>query len=110
MHWLLAHFIGDWLLQPDSIALHKKEDTNICIKHILIYMIPFLVVPGLSALQFMLIAVQHYAIDRTQFVDWILRVTGNNRFRDKDALLYPMGYVVWDQLLHIIWIAIVLGV
>jgi len=109
MHWLLAHFIGDWLFQGDGTALAKKESTLICLRHVCIYMVLFLLVPGMVWWKFLLIAVQHYAIDRTQFVSWWLRTFNRKNFLKEDHPMFPLGYIVTDQLLHIVWIALVMA-
>lgn len=105
----MAHFIGDWMLQPDSLALNKKKDTKACVIHIVIYMLFFLLVPGMVWWKFLLIAIQHFVLDRTHVIGWFLKRFGFKRYATPGSELYPMGYIMYDQLLHIIWIWIVMG-
>lgn len=39
---VIAHFVGDFLLQSDMIALNKRKDSIILIEHSLLYTLPFL--------------------------------------------------------------------
>lgn len=68
-------------------------------------MILFLWVPGMVWWKFLLIAAQHYAIDRTHFIEWYLSKTGRKNFLDKNNPMWPGGMIVHDQILHLAWIA-----
>jgi hypothetical protein len=104
MHWICAHLIGDYIIQNDWMAQNKKKHFFPCLIHCLTYIIPFLFC-HLSWLQLILIALQHYIIDRTTFVGWFLEVKGSKMFRD--GPLSPWSGVVTDNILHILWIAFV---
>ncbi len=104
MHWIYAHLIGDYLLQCDWMALHKKNSSFRCFVHIVWYMIPFHWC-GLNWWQFALIAVQHYIVDRTNFVAWFMKVKGQNEFAT--GVCFPWSQIVVDNILHILWIALV---
>ena len=102
MHWIYAHLIGDYLRQNDWMASNKKENSWICLVHIIIYMIPFLLT-DLNWFQLFLIAIQHYIQDRTHFVAWFCRVT--NKFQMDFNKFW--GYVIVDNIIHILWMAAV---
>lgn len=104
MHWIYAHLIGDYIFQNDWMALHKKQSSFRCGVHIACYMLPFLLC-SLAWWQLALIAVQHYAIDRTSFVAWFMRVKGQNTFATGPC--WPWSQIVMDNILHILWIALV---
>jgi len=104
MHWIYAHLIGDYLLQNDWMALNKKAKTWNCLVHIAAYMIPFMFC-GMSLVQLVLIAIQHFAIDRTNFVVWFMRVKGQSKFMGPPC--GPWSIIVVDNILHILWIAAV---
>lgn len=106
MHWIYAHLIGDYLIQNDFMAMNKKKSSLHCLLHVITYMIPFLFC-GLDSLQLSLIAVQHYFIDRTNFVYWFMGIKGSKGFRD--GMLSPWSIVVVDNILHILWIAFVVS-
>lgn len=67
-------------------------------------MIPFLFC-GLTVTQLILIAVQHYAIDRTNFVAWFMEVKGSKNFAT--GVCFPWSQIVVDNILHILWMAFV---
>lgn len=104
MHWIYAHLIGDYILQNDWMALNKKTSTKHCLVHIFCYMIPFLWC-GLTPLQLFAIALQHFAIDRTNFVFWFMKVKGQEKFATGPCS--PWSIIVLDNILHILWIATV---
>lgn len=102
MHWIYAHLIGDYLLQNDWMAGNKKNNSWICLVHIITYMIPFLLT-DLNWIQLLLIVAQHYIQDRTHFVAWFCRVT--NKFQMDFNKFW--GHVIVDNVIHILWMAAV---
>lgn len=111
MHWMWAHLIGDYLIQNDWMAQHKKDKGmtgNIrCGIHILTYMIPFLLC-GFVWWQLALIAVQHYLIDRTHFVEWFMDKKGSHIFATN--VCFPWSQIVVDNVLHVLWIAFIVWI
>lgn len=103
--YVLAHFIGDFLLQNDWQAQNKKKSNSVCYLHVILYMLPFLFV-DLTAIQFGLIACQHYIQDRSSFVAWWCRTIGSFQVELKHNTL-PWGHFVVDQVFHFIWLWIV---
>ena len=104
MHFIYAHLVGDYILQNDKMAQRKKQSDLWCSIHFVCYMVPFLLC-GFAWWQLLLIAEQHYAIDRTQFVAWFMRVKGQNIFATGPC--FPWSQIVMDNILHILWIALV---
>ena len=102
LHWIYAHLIGDFLLQNDWMAGNKKKNSLICMVHIITYMIPFLFT-DLNWIQLLLIATQHYMQDRTRFVAWFCRTT--NKFQDGHSRF--VGHLIVDNVIHILWMAMV---
>lgn len=106
LHWIYAHLIGDYLLQNDWMAGNKKNKdlygTKTCLIHVMTYMIPFLFTK-LAWWQLLLIAVQHYVQDRTYFVSWFCRIT--NKFQMDFNKFW--GHVIVDNVIHILWMALV---
>jgi hypothetical protein len=103
MHWLLAHFIGDYLLQNDYLAINKRTNWKVCLLHALLYLLPFLLT-DLSAMQLLLIGLQHYIQDKSAFVKWYCRTT--KKFQNRADI---WGFVIVDNIFHIIWIQIVIN-
>jgi len=104
MHWIYAHLIGDYLLQNDWMAMNKKSSSFHCLVHVLVYMIPFLFC-GFEAWQLAVIAVQHYATDRTKFVEWFMIAKGSKNFAT--GVCFPWSQIITDNILHILTIAAV---
>jgi hypothetical protein len=67
-------------------------------------MIPFLFC-NLTWMQFVLIALQHYIVDRTSFVAWFMKVKGSQNFAT--GVCFPWSQIVVDNTLHILWMAFV---
>lgn len=105
MHFIYAHLIGDYIFQNDWLALNKKKSDLHCSIHVACYMIPFLLC-GLNWWQFLLIAAQHYAIDRTNFVVWFMKIKGSGQFATGPCS--PWSIIVMDNILHILWIAFII--
>ena len=103
--YVLAHFIGDFLLQNDWMAIGKKRSSLICTVHVFFYMLPFLFV-DLNGFQFLLIAIQHWIQDRTRFVGWYCSVFGLFQSELNQKTL-PWGHFIVDQIFHFIWMWLV---
>ncbi|MCD4742443.1 MAG: hypothetical protein K8R67_08220 [Desulfobacteraceae bacterium] len=89
-------------MQNDWMAGNKKKSSLICLVHIITYMIPF-IFTELNWIQLLLIAVQHYIQDRTNFIVWFCRTT--NKFQDNSIKIF--GHVIVDNVIHILWMAMV---
>jgi len=105
MHWIFAHLIGDYLIQNDFMAANKKKSSKVCLLHVVTYMIPFLLC-HLNKKQICLIAAQHYAINRSQFIFWWFKKTGKTKFGE--APTAPWSYFLIDNIFHILWIAFII--
>ncbi|HFK5582141.1 TPA: DUF3307 domain-containing protein [Elizabethkingia anophelis] len=107
MNYILAHFIGDFLLQNDWMAQNKKKTSYACTIHVLFYLLPFLLTE-LTFAQILLIGIQHWLQDRTKFVSWWCKTTGSFQGElGKDCL--PYGHFIVDQVFHFIWMWIVVS-
>jgi len=104
MHWILAHLVGDYLLQTDKMALGKKTSSLICLIHVATYSLPFLTC-RITWWQLLLIAGQHFAQDRTGFVVWFMKWKGSEQFATGPCS--PWSIIITDNILHILWIALV---
>lgn len=71
----------------------------------MLYMVPFILVE-LSVMQFVLIAIQHYAQDRSSFVSWWCKKVGSFQSEIGPKTL-PWGHFVVDQVFHFIWLWVV---
>jgi len=105
--YILAHFIGDFVIQNDWMAINKKRSNWICTIHVFFYMIPFLFTE-LTVIQLTLVAIQHWLQDRTVFIGWWCKLVGSfqNELNHKSL---PWGHFVVDQIFHFLWIWIVVN-
>ena len=79
MEQLLLHLLGDYIIQNDNVALNKKKkgfkNLMYCVFHCVTYALPFLLITNWFAV--LLIAVTHFAIDRTNIVAHFLKLRNN---------------------------------
>jgi len=100
----LAHLVGDYIFQTDKMAIGKKTSSWVCLGHVAAYMIPFYLC-NLTWWQLALIAVQHFAQDRTGFIVWFMKWKGSEQFATGPCS--PWSIIVTDNVVHVMWIAAV---
>lgn len=98
IHCILAHLVGDFLLQNDW--MQKKTASNWhCLIHVVVYLVPFLFA-GLSGWQIAAIGLQHFFQDRFGWAEkW------QKLFRQTPSDKWPTGRLLVDQTLHILFMA-----
>lgn len=104
---IIAHLVGDFLLQDDAMARNKSRSHWVCLQHVCIYIVPFAALDlvfdrGLPAGGTMLIAAQHYVQDR-----WALHLKWMRFWGQTPPERWPVGPLCVDQTLHLAWIALV---
>lgn len=62
MEQLLAHLFGDYCLQSDWMALHKRKSARVALTHAISYGLPFLFLTR-SPIALAIIVLSHAAID-----------------------------------------------
>lgn len=72
MEQVLAHLVGDYVLQSSYMALHKTRRGSVAILHATLYTIPFLLIT-LSPLALATILGTHALIDRYRLARYISR-------------------------------------
>lgn len=107
MHWIYAHLIGDYIIQNDWMAQNKKKSTKHCLVHVITYLIPFLFC-NLEWWQLLLIGIQHFHSDRTNFIGWLAIKKGSRKFMDPP--MWPWSYIILDNIIHILWMAFVVWI
>lgn len=104
--WIIAHLIGDYLLQNDWMAQNKKKSSFACTVHVTLYCIPFLLTE-FSFLSILLIYIQHWIQDRTTFVSWYCEKFSIFQSELKINTL-PWGHIIVDNVFHIVWMWMVM--
>lgn len=82
---VLAHLVGDFILQSDWMATNKKDRILPCLIHVLTYTVPFLILTR-SPLALLAIMGTHFAIDHWRFPqrlvwakNWLLAPSAHRR-------------------------------
>lgn len=111
---LVAHAVGDYILQSDWMATEKTKQNVAAAVHAIVYTLPFLFFTQ-RALPLLAIAGTHFVIDRwrlARFVVWAKNWLGPNRpWAECVATGYPPDRPAWltvwlliiaDNTLHVL--------
>ena len=107
MRRLLAHLLGDYVLQSDWMATEKTKRSLAAAVHALTYALPFLFLrPSLAALAVMICT--HFVIDRwrlARFVCWLKNAPwpGAKSWLECAATGYPPDRPPWMS----VWLLII---
>ncbi|HEU4965207.1 MAG TPA: DUF3307 domain-containing protein [Bacilli bacterium] len=105
MEWLVGHLVGDYLLQTDWMANHKKEKSwrgeLACHVHCLLWTLAVLVFTGWwDGPHIALVYLSHYLLDRTPLVRWY--VTAVNQSPP------PLWvHILVDNTLHLVFLFLI---
>jgi hypothetical protein len=106
MEQLLAHLIGDYYLQNDTIGVHKKDKDLkgliYCLIHCILYIIPFYLLVTKNPHQLLLIMMSHFIIDRWNLIRDFLCIKNGVKYKNnfgcsKDR---PFSITVWLFIIH----------
>jgi hypothetical protein len=111
---LVAHAVGDYVLQSDWMATEKTKRSIAALAHVLCYALPFLFLrPSPAAL--VVIVGTHFVIDRwrlARYVVWAKNWLGPNRpWSECSATGYPPDRPAWltvwlliicDNVMHVL--------
>jgi hypothetical protein len=107
---LLAHVVGDWLLQTEWQATHKATSWRALLTHVVVYHLVVLaallwrVGYGVGEVYAVVVglAVVHAVMDRKHTVAWFMRVMRIAVERE------PAGWlaIAVDQSLHLVWLGV----
>lgn len=106
---LVAHMVGDYLLQSDWMATEKTKRSIPALCHVLTYSLPFLFLnPSLLAM--LVILVTHFFIDRfrlARYVGWIKNgpwqpLTSTGYADDKPLWMSVWLLIITDNVLHVL--------
>lgn len=111
---LVAHAVGDYILQSDWMATEKTKQTFAAAVHAIAYSVPFfLLSPSYAA--WSVIILTHFVIDRwrlARYLVWIKNWIGPNRpWAECAATGYPNDRPAWltvwlliiaDNVLHVL--------
>lgn len=111
---LLAHAIGDYILQSDKMAINKTTSSKWALIHVIFYTIPFVFITQ-SVFALLFIAGTHFFIDRFRLARYVVwtnnRVWGGDEWENCKNTGYhrnrPDWLAVWlliivDNIMHVI--------
>ncbi len=111
---LVAHFVGDWLLQTNWQALNKSKNNEALTRHVLVYSLCF--IPwglGFASFTFLSHWVTDYFTSRIGAKLWFIELDGNyapNLFDFAKVDMRKRGrfwtMIGFDQLIHFIALAL----
>lgn len=128
---LIGHLVGDYLLQNDWLALHKKKSSIRCLIHCLIWTWSVMLFSGwwaphcfTASVTFFVLLITHFIQDRTNIIAWWMDFIGQTEFKKSDDLirqkcppiengeplyflkvgLGPWSVIVVDNIWHIVTI------
>jgi hypothetical protein len=106
---LVAHVVGDWLLQTEWQALNKASNWRALLTHLLVYHVVVLIALGIK-LGFgqpliypvvVVLAVCHGILDRSGFIKWLMRTLRITVRRAPERWLS----IAVDQSVHFVLLA-----
>lgn len=101
---ILAHLIGDYLLQNDWMATRKRSSSLACLLHVFFYTSSFVLViesmTGWPWWAYVLIAVGHYPFDRYGLARKYMAWNDQGSFADN---LGPWSVIIVDNTFHLLW-------
>lgn len=118
LYWgLMAHFVGDYLLQSDWMAEYKTSSWWVALVHATTYGLPFcailfVVSPNLSVavLSMMVIVGTHAVIDRfrlARYLVWVKNMLAPKRYRHPWAQCWVTGYHQDRAIWMSVWLMII---
>lgn len=106
MEQLLAHLVGDYVIQNDWMASNKTKNSKICLIHAVTYGLSFLLLTQ-SLIVLSIIVGTHFLIDRyrlalrlTQIKNWNWSETGFPN--DRPAFITVWVTILVDNTLHLL--------
>lgn len=103
---LLAHLVGDYILQNDFLAKYKKDHTWVCLLHVSIYCSVVFCFMGWPWWGLLITAVCHFIQDRTNLIPWYMdNVSGQKEFRTGPCKAWAA--IMVDNVFHLLQLFIV---
>lgn len=99
---IVGHLTGDYLLQNDWMALHKKNSTFRCAVHCAIWATAVVLFSRWPLWTFVPLFATHFAQDRTNVVAWWMDAIGQKSFRT--GVCAPWSAIVVDNVWHVVTI------
>lgn len=100
---IIGHLVGDYLLQNDWMALHKKSNSFRCGIHCALWTLAVCLFAGWhNWIITLILFFTHFAQDRTNIINWWMDRIGQHQFRVGPCA--PWSMIVVDNVWHIVTI------
>lgn len=102
---IVGHLVGDYLLQNDWMALHKKQSAFRCAVHCALWTLAVCAFAGWwYPAAFVFLFAAHFAQDHTTVIAWWMDKTGQTAFRTGPCA--PWSIIVVDNVWHIVTLVV----
>lgn len=102
---VIGHLVGDYLLQNDWMALHKKQSSFRCAVHCALWATAVCGFAGWPLWVWPILFAAHFAQDRTNVIAWWMDAIGQTQFRT--GMCAPWSIIVVDNVWHLVSLVIV---
>lgn len=108
MEQLLAHLIGDYVLQSHDMAVNKTKNSYWALYHAIMYSLPFVLLTH-NLITLLIICITHFLIDRFRLAIYITKLK-NYLFGKFDTSVFDLsnGYVKETPIWLSTWLIILL--
>ncbi len=106
MEQILAHLVGDYILQTDKMATLKTKSTLWAVIHAAAYTLPFLLLTR-SPIALLVIFGTHAIIDRFRLAHYVVRFKNMLTDWNRDKFLTPTGYPADTPAWMAVWLLII---
>lgn len=100
MDYLMAHLVGDYLVQDDYMAMNKKKSTFACLLHVFSYTLIVWAFTQWPLWALVITAVCHFIQDRTSIVRQFMTLNRQEAFATGPCS--PWSIIVVDNVLHLL--------
>jgi hypothetical protein len=107
MEQLLAHLVGDYVLQTSHMAAHKVRSWGVAMLHAVVYTLPFLFIT-LSPWALAVICVSHAVIDHYRLAHYVAMIKNmaGDPIKWRDYVTYT-GYAENTPAWMSVWLVII---
>lgn len=99
---IIGHLVGDYLLQNDWMALHKKKSWFRCAVHCFLWTCSVCLFAGWGPLEWLPLFLLHFSQDHTDIITRWMDFIGQKQFRTGPCA--PWSIIVVDNVWHIVTI------
>ena len=96
---LILHLLGDYVTQNNWIAQNKTKNSWVCLLHVLLYSLPFLLLTDGFTPAWFVIAITHFFIDRFRLAKYWIKLVNCKLFDRLARVRFESDYFKQGNLL-----------